>query len=97
MDEVLARKTIGEHRYEVFYDNFDNLDYMDFENENDRIEYLEKFERGELSSFGVVKSRVCECCCMWSEVDSLWSIHCETPDEALELYFEEYKEITCTI
>lgn len=87
--QALERKTIGEFRYEVFFDLHDNLNEIDFEDEQDKNEYLRKFETGEVTSFGVVKSKVCECCCSWSEVDSLWGIHCETAEEALKIFLEE--------
>lgn len=85
-EQVLARQTIGEYRYEVFYDSFDSIEHIEFENEQDKQDYLHKFETGELTSFGVVKSKVCECCCLWSEVDSIWSMHFETAEEALSDY-----------
>jgi hypothetical protein len=82
--QPLERKTIGEYRYEVFFDQYDeSIHDMDFENEEQKKEYIDKFQSGKLNSFGVVKSKVCQCCCLWSEVSSLWGMHYEYAIEAL--------------
>lgn len=94
-DQVLARKTIGEYRYEVFYDNYpmESLNDIDYESEENKRDYLDKFEKGDLSVFGVVKSKVCKCCCLWSEIDSLWGMHYQTAENCLEDYLKEYDEV----
>lgn len=84
----------GETRYEVYFDqddfqhSFEGSSAIEFDSEEQKKEYMNKFIKEELYAFGVVKLQVCECCCMWSEKDSLWGIHAESPEEALK-HFKE--------
>ena len=93
MDAIL-KSYEGEERYEVYFDqddfhhSFKSESSIDFESEEQKQEYMNKFINEDLFAFGVVKMKVCECCCMWSEKEALWGIHAETAEEALN-YFKE--------
>lgn len=84
-----------EIRYEIFIDEEDlnNIfrntnDSFDFGDEEANQEYKNRFANEELCSYGIVKYKLCKCCCMWSECDSLWAIHAESPIKAFEFYKE---------
>lgn len=68
----IARVNDLETRYEIYFDP----DHLKDENSKDE------------PHFGVVKMQVCKCCCMWSEVDSVWGIKAENPQEALNHFRE---------
>lgn len=97
---AILKHNEGETRYEIFVDE-DDLQRIferkgssfDFGDEKENEEYTNRFETEELCSFGVVKMQVCKCCCMWSEVDSIWGIHAESPEEALKHYKQELSQI----
>lgn len=85
-----------EIRYKVYIDEDDlnliaknNGSSFDFGDEIANKEYVNRFKNNELCSFGIVKLQVCKCCCEWSEKDSLWGIHAESPQAALN-YFKEH-------
>jgi len=81
MNEPLL-KTYGDiKRYEVYQD-------LDFPNVIDLPDDL----KNELA-FGVIEYQVCKCCCMWSEIDSLWGIIADNEEKALE-FFKEYNQLT---
>jgi hypothetical protein len=89
----------GETRYEIFVDEYDlqsifecDGSSFDFGDEKENEKYMNKFKKGDLCSFGVVKMQVCKCCCMWSEVDSVWGIHEESPEEAFKFYKKELSQ-----
>jgi hypothetical protein len=82
---MLYTKVEGNTRYDIVYDEDEDFD-IDFENEADKQAYIAKFESGELSSYGVIESKLCPCCEQWKQTESLWSIHAETPAEALQIY-----------
>lgn len=92
--EPIFTKTEAEIKYEVFFDNDDFFhsfvgnSALEFDNEELKKEYMDKFINEELYAFGVVKMEVCKCCCMWSEKDSLWGIHAESAEEALNQFKE---------
>ena len=97
--EPVFRQNEGETRYEIFVDQDDlsrifNRDGSSFDlgDKEANEEYTSKFENEELCSFGVVKMQVCKCCCMWSEVESLWGIHAESAQEAFQVFKEENKQ-----
>lgn len=71
----IARVNESESRYEIYFDP----DHLKDDN-----------NKGELY-FGVVMLQVCECCCMWSEVDSVWGIKAENPQEALNHFRKAYE------
>lgn len=71
--------------YSVFYDEYENFD-IDFESEEDKKDYLNKFETGELSSYIVVQSELCECCNHYNEIDSCGGFHASTAEEAIHLF-----------
>lgn len=86
---LLDTQEIDGFIYEIHEDESDVIDDIDFESEEDRLSYFDKFERGILSSYGVVKLSKCECCgAAKDQLDSLWSIHAESCEEALQFYIE---------
>jgi len=93
--EPVLKAYEGETRFEVFFDqddffhSFEGKSAIDFESEEEKQAYMNKFIKEELYAFGVVKMEVCKCCCMWSEKDSLWGIHAESAEEALNQYKEQ--------
>jgi len=88
---LLSKHTLDGYKYEVFWDPDFQVD-GDFENEEQKEEFILKIECGYLSAFGVVKYKVCECCCMWSEMHSMWGFVCETAEEALEEYMNQFND-----
>ncbi len=94
MNAPVLKINQGETRYEIYYDNdgfhntFDSKLGFDFEDEADKQAYMDKFLKEELFAFGVVKLQPCKCCCEWSEKDSLWGIHAESPAEAFKQFIE---------
>jgi len=85
----LLTKYDGAIRYEVFPD----LDYHSSQDDFDpdyALEIQERIESGELTAYGVVKYKVCKCCCLWSETDSLWGMLHATPEQAFQEYFQCY-------
>src|SRR5580693_5807802 len=91
MDNVLNR-IIGKHLYIVSYDEFDDHTDIDLETEEQRKEYMDKFEIGDLSSYLVRKFEKCECCGENRLIDSVGGMHCETAEEALIDFIEMYDE-----
>jgi len=85
MYDPIITKHIGEYRYEVHFDQLDDLKDGEFDQE-----YIDRFEKGDLFSLGVMKMKECVCCCQWSEVNSLWGIHAASAEEALEYYLKEH-------
>lgn len=88
MDAILI-KHIGEYRYEVFYDVDYSINDIDFDAEYAK-EIEKRLDSGSLNSYGIVKSNVCKCCCMWSEIDSMWGILHETASDALDEFIDCY-------
>jgi hypothetical protein len=93
---ALNRKRIGEFIYEAFYDPDDSVNRgetdIEFDTIEEKQEFLRKFETAELTSYGVIQSKVCECCCMWSEVSSVWGMHCADSEQAIDEFIAEYSE-----
>lgn len=75
----------GKTKFEVFFDP-EPMFESDFETIEEEIAYKERFETEELIMYGLVKYDICPCCNIWREVDSLWSIDAESPEEVLEYY-----------
>jgi hypothetical protein len=72
-------------KYEIYADYDYNLDDELFKWEKKRI------EKEELSVYGVIKKKKCDCCNFYGEaVDSLWGIVACDADEALEHYLSYY-------
>lgn len=91
MDSILER-IIGKNLYVVCWDHFDDISDIDFESEEQRKEYLGKFEREELTSYFVMKKERCKCCEEWREVSSLGGMHCESAEQALNEFLDGYDE-----
>lgn len=90
MNDPIISKHIGQYRYEVFPD----LDYS-IQHETDKAcrKHIETLiESGDLTAYGVVKYKLCECCCMWSEIHSasLWGILCPNAEQALDEYIADH-------
>lgn len=79
----------GHFKYEVFLDlDYNPFDYLDLD---DAKEISRRIEIGNLTAYGVVKYKVCECCCIWSEIhgESLWgTLHFNHMD-ALQCYLND--------
>jgi hypothetical protein len=85
MEKAIFSKQIGEYLYQVFYDQEPiNADF-DFGDEEANAAYLKRFEDEEIFSYNVVKSKLCECCKQWKDIDSLCAIHADSEFEALEM------------
>lgn len=95
--------TENEIRYEVYYDeddffhSFESTSAIEFESEEDKQAYRQRFINEELFAFGVSAFKLCKCCNAWSEKNSVWGIHAESPQEALALYQNDYgvESISC--
>ena len=97
--DAIHQKIVGDSKYVVVIDEdslariFHNFrSSWDFGDEEENRKYLMRFKREELCSYGVKKLTRCGECETWGEVDSLWDIHAESAEEALECYLEHNAE-----
>lgn len=86
--DALLQKTIGSYRYEVFYDTDYSLDNDGLDSDYQK-EIETRLETGSLNFYGIVKSKMCECCKKWTECDSIWGVLDETAHDALDSCFND--------
>jgi hypothetical protein len=79
-------------RYEVFYDYHDCIDEIDFEDDADKQSLIDNLDSGELSVFGVIKYRKCECCESWKQVDCIGGMIEETWEDCFKTYQNNYED-----
>ncbi len=92
---LLITKNFGSYVCDVVadYDGLHrvlNMESFDFGDEEANKAYVKRFEDEELMCFGVIKKEECKCCGSFKEVDSLWGIDAESPEQALDVYQESY-------
>ena len=73
-----------QRKFEVFHD----LDSSMMRDKDIDEKIAEALENGDLEYFGVERSKVCACCCMYSVEESLWGILAASPEEALDHYLQ---------
>lgn len=89
MNKPLLTKFVDQYKYEVHPD----LDYTPFQDQFDEEygnEICNRLYDGDLNAYGVVKYKVCECCNMWSECDSIWGVLDTSADNALNEFISCY-------
>ena len=88
MNIGLQSKVIDNRRFVVDYDESYIIHEEFFENNQDKLEFIKRFQKGELSAYKVFEQEKCPCCNEWRHVDSLFSIVSEDSTEALNVYME---------
>jgi len=90
--------TINNKTYDVIIDEDDHANLWDrlndwdcFENDQERLEYYNKFKNDELTSFIVIEKEKCKCCNQYFVKECIGSVHAIDEQEALQqiigLYF----------
>ena len=86
---VIMSEVIDGYKYEVVLDDNETFD-MDFETPEQKADYIEQFDKGLMTSYGVIKFEKCKCCDSWNQINALWSLHFESAPECLKYYLENY-------
>lgn len=78
-------------RYEVFYDYDYYFDEIGFESNEEKQRFIDDLDSGELSLFGVIKYRKCECCDSWKEIHCIGGMIEETWEDCFRTYQNNYE------
>lgn len=89
MDSTGIFKIRDGFKYEAFYDYDDSIADIEHDTEEQKREFIAKFNRGDLSSYQVIRSKQCECCESWVFDEGLYGIIAEGAEEAIEYFIEE--------
>jgi len=92
MEQPLHRQIINNKLYTVYDDGegfWQFLNDLDFP-EEEKNDYISKFERYQIGSYLVERSKKCECCNQWVIEDAVGGIICEDYEEAITQYREDY-------